>query len=146
MSKRFAKTIDPKLMDDSDASPELAQAQQKMQAMAQEMEQMHSMLQNVSKSIEAQEMQVKQFDSQVKAYDAETKRISAVQNSMGEDQIHDIVMGTLHAALATGDLVSEMPGRDQDMPGMPEMPQEGMEQMMPPQGMPPQMPPMGVPQ
>jgi len=77
-----------------------------MQAMAQEMEQMHGMLQNVSKSIEAQEMQVKQFDSQVKAYDAETKRISAVQNSLGEEQIHDIVLGTLHAAMATGDIVS----------------------------------------
>ena len=145
MSKRFAKTIDPKLMDESDASPELAQAQQKMQAMAQEMEQMHSMLQNVSKSIEAQEMQVKQFDSQVKAYDAETKRISAVQAGMSPEQIQDIVMGTLHGMVTSGDLVSEMPGRDTDMPGMPEMPQEGMEQMMPPQGMPPQMPPQGMP-
>ena len=145
MSKRFAKTIDPKLMDHSEASPELAQAQQQMQAMAQEMEQMHSMLQNVSKSIEAQEMQVKQFDSQVKAYDAETKRISAVQAGMSPEQIQDIVMGTVHGMITSGDLVSEMPGRDQDMPGMPEMPQEGMEQMMPQEGMPPQMPPQGMP-
>ena len=145
MAKRFAKTIDPKLLSDED-DPALQAANQQMQAMAQEMEQMHSMLQNVSKSIEAQEMQVKQFDSQVKAYDAETKRISAVQAGMSPEQIQDIVMGTVHGMITSGDLVSEMPGRDQDMPGMPEMPQEGMEQMMPPQGMPPQMPPMGVPQ
>jgi hypothetical protein len=145
MAKRFAKTIDPKLLSDED-DPALQAANQQMQAMAQEMEQMHSMLQNVSKSIEAQEMQVKQFDSQVKAYDAETKRISAVQAGMSAEQIQDIVMGTVHGMITSGDLVSEMPGRDQDMPGMPEMPQEGMEQMMPPQ-MPPQgMPPMGVPQ
>jgi len=146
MAARFAKTIDPKLLATGDESPELQAAKMQMQAMAQEMEQMHGMLQNVSKSIEAQEMQVKQFDSQVKAYDAETKRISAVQNSMGEDQIHDIVMGTLHAAMATGDIVSGNPMvSNRDMPGMPEMPQEGMEQMMPPQGMPPQMPPQGMP-
>ena len=146
MSKRFAKTIDPKLMDDSEASPELAQAQQQMQAMGQEMQQMHQMLQNVSQSMEAQTLKVKEFEADVKAYDAETKRISAVQAGMSPEQIQDIVMGTVHGMITSGDLVSEMPGRDQDMPGMPEMPQEGMEQMMPPQGMPPQMPPMGVPQ
>jgi len=94
------------------------------------------MLQNVSKSMEAQDLQVKQFDSQVKAYDAETKRISAVQAGMSEEQIQDIVMGTVHGMITSGDLVNEMPGRDQDMPGMPEMPQEGMEQGMPQQGVP----------
>jgi hypothetical protein len=102
------------------------------------MEQMHGMLQNVSKSIEAQEMQVKQFDSQVKAYDAETKRIAAVQNSMGEDQIHDIVMGTLHAAMATGDIVSGNPmvsNRD----NIPENePQEMQNAPMPPNASPDQ--------
>jgi Phage P22-like portal protein len=145
MSQRFAKTIDPKLLNESDASPELAQAQQQMQAMGKEMDQMHMMLQNVSKSMEAQDLQVKQFDSQVKAYDAETKRISAVQAGMSEEQIQDIVMGTVHGMITSGDLVNEMPGRDQDMPGMPEMPQEGMEQGMPQPGM-PQMPQQGVPQ
>jgi len=144
MAARFAKTIDPKLLATGDESPELQAAKMQMQAMAQEMEQMHGMLQNVSKSIEAQEMQVKQFDSQVKAYDAETKRISAVQAGMSPEQIQDIVMGTVHGMITSGDLVTEMPGRDIDMPGMPEMPQEGMEQM-PPQGMQPEMPPQGMP-
>ena len=106
MSKRFAKTIDPKLMGDSEDNPALQAAQQQMQAMGQEMEQMHTMLQNVSKSMDMRELEVKEFESQVKAYQAETQRLAQVQNSLGEEQIHDIVMGTLHAAMATGDIVS----------------------------------------
>ena len=121
MSKRFAKTIDPKLLADED-DPALQAAQQQMQAMGQEMEQMHQMLQNVSKSMEAQDLQVKQFDSQVKAYDAETKRISATMAGMTPDQIQEVVMGTIHSMITSGDLVGEMPGRDEDM-----MPQENME-------------------
>ena len=131
MAARFAKTIDPKLLSNED-DPALQAANQQMQAMGKEMDQMHQMLQNVSKSMEAQDLQIKQFDSSVKAYDAETKRISAVQNSMGEDQIHDIVMGTLHAALATGDIVSGNPmlGNRDNIPE--NEPQEMQNAPMPP--------------
>ena len=98
MSKRLAKTIDPKLLGDSDdESPELQAAKQQMQAMAQEMEQMHQMLQNVSKSIEVQELQIKE-------YDAETKRISALSAGMTPEQIQEIVLGTIHGMMANGDL------------------------------------------
>jgi hypothetical protein len=60
---------------------------------------------------------------------------------MTEEQIQDIVMGTIAGALDTGDLISgspemreqpdmteEMPPQQpmQDMGGMPEMPPEGM--------------------
>jgi hypothetical protein len=142
MSKRFAKTIDPKLMDDSDMSPELAQAQQQMQAMTQEMQQMHQMLQNVNQSMEAQTLKVKEFDSQVKAYDAETKRISAVQAGMSEEQIQDIAMGVVAAALESQGMMNQMPDmRDESMPMEMMQPDQ-----MPPEMMPPQMPPMGVPQ
>ncbi|CAB4166322.1 Phage P22-like portal protein [uncultured Caudovirales phage] len=134
MSQRFAKTIDPKLLSNED-DPALQAAHQQMQAMGKEMEQMHAMLKNVGQSMEAQDLKIKQFDSEVKAYDAETKRISAVQAGMSPEQIQDIVLGTVHGMITSGDLISEMPGRDSDMPGMPEMPQEGMEP-----------PPMGVPQ
>jgi hypothetical protein len=138
MAKRFAKTIDPKLMSDGEDNPELQAAQQQMQAMGQEMEQMHQMIQNASKSIEAQDMHRKDFEAQVKAFDAETKRLTAVQASMSPEQIQDIVMGTVHGMITSGDLVSEMPGRDVDTG--PEMPQEGMEQQpmqnMEQQGMP----------
>jgi len=132
MAKRFAKIIDPKVMDGEDQSPEMQHAKQQMEAMTQHMQQMEGMLQRVQQSMEAQDLDIKRFDSQVKAYDAETKRISAVQASMSEEQIHDIVMGTIHAAIDTGDLVSGMPSRDQleqnemgEAPPQPEMMGQG---------------------
>jgi hypothetical protein len=132
MSKRFAKTIDPKLMGDGEDNPALAAAQQQMQAMGAEMEQMHQMLQNVSKSLDMREIEVKEFDSQVKAYAAETQRISAVQASMSPEQIQDIVMGTVHGMITSGDLVGEMPGREPMQDTMEEMPQGmPMQQGMP---------------
>jgi hypothetical protein len=141
MAKRFAKTIDPKLMQDGDKPPELQAAEQQIQAMGQEMEQMHQMIQNVGKSIEMQDMKRKDYEAEIKAYQAETQRISAVQASMSPEQIQDIVLGTVHGMITSGDLVNEMPGRDMDTG--PEMPMEGMEQQMP---MEMQQPPMGMPQ
>jgi hypothetical protein len=70
---------------------------------------------------------------QIKAYDAETKRISAVQAGMTPEQIQDIVMGTIAAALDTGDIVGRDAPMERQMPVMePEM-----------GGMPPEMPPGG---
>ena len=135
MSKRFAKTIDPKFMSDADESPALQAAQQQMQAMGAEMDQMHEMIKNVGKSIEVQEQERKDFEAQVKAYEAETKRIAAVQAGMSPEQIQDIVLGTVHGMITSGDLVNEMPGREQNEM-MPEMAEYAPQQMMPPQGMP----------
>jgi len=138
MAKRFAKTIDPKLMQDGDKPPELQQAEQQIQAMGQEMEQMFQMIQNVGKSIEMQDQQRKDFEAQVKLYEAETKRIAAVQAGMTFEQIQDVVLGTVHGMITSGDLVNEMPGRE--MITGPEMPMEGMEQMpMEPEQMPMEM-------
>jgi hypothetical protein len=136
MAKRFAKTIDPKIMEDGDKSPALQAAEQQIQAMGQEMEQMHQMITNVGKSIEVQEQQRKDFEAMVKGFDAETKRLSVVQASMSPEQIQDIVMGTVHGMITSGDLLAEMP--DQDLDIGPEMMPEQMEQqpMMPPEGMP----------
>jgi hypothetical protein len=99
MAKRLKRMVDPKLLqDDGEGSPELQQANQQIQAMGQEMEQMHKMLQDVSKSMEMQELQIK-------AYDAETKRIAATVDRMTPDQVSDMVMGTIDAAVATGDIL-----------------------------------------
>ena len=110
------------------------------------------MLQNVSKSMEMQDQERKDFEAQIKMFDAETKRIATVQASMSPDQIHDIVMGTIHAAIDTGDLIS---GSQQNMRmNMQEDEQQGQQ---PPQGqtpqgqpmqgeMPPQAPPQEMPQ
>jgi hypothetical protein len=120
MAARFAKTLDPKLLSDNDKSPELQAAEQQMQAMGQEMEQMHQMLRNVQQSMEARDLSIKEFEAQVRAYDAETKRISAVQASMSPEQIQDIVMGTIAAAIDTGDLVAGAPQMREQMPVMPQ--------------------------
>lgn len=135
MSKRFAKTIDPKILQDDDKSPELQAAEQQIQAMGAEMEQMHQMLQNVSKSIEVQEQRRKDYEAEIKAYQAETQRITATQAGMNEQQIQDIAMGVVAAAMESNGQIGgipEMPSQQMDvgMEGMPEMPQpmEPMEQ------------------
>jgi hypothetical protein len=117
MSKRFAKTIDPKIMEDNDKSPELQAAEQQMQAMAAEMENMYQMLQNVQKSMEARELDIKE-------YDAETKRISAVQSGMTEEQIQDIAMGVVAAAMESQSMMMpQMPAAEEQMPPQMGMPQ-----------------------
>jgi hypothetical protein len=136
LAKRFKKTIDPKVLADED-DPALAAANQQMEAMAAEMENMFNMLQNVNKSMEARDLEIKEFEAQVKAYSAETQRISAVQAGMSPEQIQDIVMGTIAAAMDTGDLVGGMP---QMQPEMPQMPEQQMQPEMP-QG---QTPPEGM--
>jgi heterodisulfide reductase subunit A-like polyferredoxin len=120
-------------MEGEDQSPEMQMAKMQIEALTKELNQVVGMLQRVEQSIEAQEVQIK-------AYDAETKRISAVQAGMTPEQIQDIVMGTIAAAMDTGDLVK--PGGPV-LREMPEMPPE-MGGMPPDMGaMPPQMPPGG---
>jgi hypothetical protein len=139
MSKRFAKTIDPKFLEDGNEDPALQAAQQQIQAMGAEMEQMHQMIENVGKSIEMQDMERKDFEAQIKLYDAETKRIAAVQAGMTEEQIQDIAMGVVAAAMESQNTVNQMPDmREESMPMEMMPPQQEMppEQMMPPQGMP----------
>ena len=151
MSKRFAKTIDPKFLSDGDEDPALQAAQQQIQAMGQEMEAMHGMIQNVGKSMEMQDQERKDFEAQVKMYEAETKRIAAVQAGMSEQQIQDIAMGVVAAAMESQNMMNQMPEmREESMP-MEMMPESAEYQqmppeMMPPQGMPEQMPPQGMPQ
>jgi hypothetical protein len=140
MAKRFQKTIDPKFLSDGEDDPALQAAQQQIQAMGAEMEQMYQMIQNVGKSIEMQDLERKDFEAQIKAYDAETKRIAAVQAGMTEEQIQDIAMGVVAAAMESQSMMNQMPEmREESMPMEMMPPQQEMmppEQMMPPQGMP----------
>jgi hypothetical protein len=137
MAKRFAKTIDPKFLEDGDEDPALQAAQQQIQAMGAEMEQMYQMIQNVGKSIEMQDLERKDFEAQIKAYDAETKRIAAVQAGMTEEQIQDIAMGVVAAAMESQSMMNQMPEmREESMPMEMMPPEMPPEQMMPPQGMP----------
>jgi len=136
MAARFAKIIDPKVMEGEDQSPEMQQAKMQLEALTKELNQVVGMLQRVEQSIEAQEVQIK-------AYDAETKRISAVQAGMSPEQIQDIVMGTIAAAMDTGDIVGRDTPMERQMPAMDQMPPE-MGGMPPDMAqMQPEMPPGG---
>jgi hypothetical protein len=154
MAERFKKILDPKVLSEGDQSPEMMAAQQQMEAMTQELNRMTDIIQNVQDSVAQREVDIKEYKAQVDAYDAETKRISAVQNSMSPEQIQDIVMGTIAAAMDTGDLIGgapemrEQPQMDEEvmqpqqqpmpemgmeeMPEMQEMPEMGMEEAMAP--------------
>ncbi len=105
LAERLAKTIDPKLTS-QDENPALAAAKEQMQQMQQQMEQMHQMLNNVQNSIEVKDTEIKQFKAQIDAYNAETNRIKATMGGWSEEQIQDMIRGTLHAALSTGDISS----------------------------------------
>jgi len=109
LAARLARTIDPKLLNaEEDEDPALQAAQMQIQAMGQEMEQMHRMLQSVQQSMEMRDMQLKEFQAQSKAaideYNAETNRIKATQAGMTPEQIQDIAMGTVDAAMTMGNL------------------------------------------
>ena len=139
MAKRFEKIIDPKIMADSDESPEMQQAKMQMEAMAQELDQMQQMLQNVGKSVEVQDLDRKAFEAEIKAYQAETQRLSAIAAGMNPEQVQEVVMQTLRDVMTTGDLVMEQQGQQlmgdmgmqQEMGGMP----QEMQQMPPEMGM-----------
>ena len=122
MAARFRKILDPKVLAEDDKSPELQSAEQMIEALTQQLNQAMGLIENVQTSMEAQEIKIK-------AYDAETKRISAMQNAMTPDQIQDIVMGTIAAAIETGDISTGKPTMPEpaprEMPLPPEMPVEG---------------------
>jgi hypothetical protein len=140
MAERFKKILDPKVLSDGDQSPEMMAAQQQIEAMTQELNRMTDIIQNVQDSVAQREVDIKEYKAQVDAYDAETKRISAVQNSMTPEQIQDIVMGTIAAALDTGDLIGTAP----EMREQPEMGEEMMQPQQPPMPEMQQMPEMGA--
>jgi hypothetical protein len=146
MAARFAKTIDPKLLGDDDKTPELQAAEQQIQIMGAELDQMMNMMQQFQKSVEVQDLERKNFEAEIKAYQAETQRISAVQAGMTPEQVQDIVMGTIAAALDTGDLVgNELQRAPIEMPEM-APPEMAPPEMMPPEMMPPEqpIPPQGM--
>jgi hypothetical protein len=136
MAARFKKIIDPRVLAVVDKSPELQQAEKLNEAMHQELNQVTGMLKNIGQSMEAQDLKVKEFEAEIKAYDAETKRIIAVQASMNPEQIQDIVMGTIHGMMTSGDLV--MPSGERtpmESDALPEMPAQPDMQASPEAGM-----------
>jgi hypothetical protein len=138
LAKRLAKVVPPELKDDQDETPEMAQAKQMMQGMQQQMQEMDRVIQDMQRGFEAQKLEIDRDKVEVQAYDAQTKRMAAVSDAMTPEQVQDMIMGTLHGMLTSGDLVGDMPQRE----GMPVM--DAPQQM--PMGMPPQMQPGMPPQ
>ena len=117
IAERLSKTIDPKLLEESDDSPALQAAQQQIQAMAAEMEQMFNMLQNVNQSIEAREVEVKEAMARIAAFKAETERVKALETGLNEQQVQDIVAGTLAGMMSSGEMIQESVPRETPMMG-----------------------------
>ena len=158
MAARFKKILDPKVLSDGDQSPELMAAQQQLEAMTMELNRVTDIMENIQDSAEQQKIAIDEYKAEIDAYNAETKRIAAVQNSMSPEQIQDIVMGTIAAAMDTGDLIGgspemrEVPQMEdimaqaqQEQPEQPMMEQPEMEQpMMEPEMEMPEQPPEGM--
>lgn len=105
IAKRLAKMVDPKLLEDSDDSPEMQAAKQQIEAMGQEMEQMHQMMQQIAQSMEAQGLRIKE-------YDAETKRLNVLSDKMTPEDVQAVVIQTLRDVMEAGN------------PAAPSMPEE----------------------
>jgi hypothetical protein len=116
MAARFAKILDPKVLEGSDESPEAQMMRAQMNDMANQMEQITGLVTQLQQSYDMQKLQIDQQNSQIKAYEAETKRIQVTQPAMTPEQIQDIVQGTIAAALDMGDIVPAMP-QQQVLPG-----------------------------
>lgn len=117
MANRMKRSIDPKLLADDDESPALQQANQQIQQLTQQLQQAMGMLQNVEHSIEAREVAVKE-------YEAETRRIQVLNTAITPQQMQDIAMGTVDAAMQTGDISGQFPEPTQQ-PKQPQ--QEGVQ-------------------
>lgn len=100
LAKRLRRTIDPKLLADED-SPELAQAQQQMEAMQGTIDQMKQMLDNAALSLDAREVAVKEADSETRRMKVE---LDAREAGLDTDQIQEIIMGTIAAMKDAGEL------------------------------------------
>ena len=106
MAKRFEKMLDPKVLANTDGSPEAQAMRMQMEQMAQEMEATTAQIQAILQSYDMQKVQIDQVANQIKAFEAETKRIQATSEAMTPEQIQDIVQGTIAAAIDMGDIVS----------------------------------------
>jgi hypothetical protein len=114
------------VLAEDDKSPELQAAEQQVEAVSQQLEQAMGLLNNVQSSMDAQELRIK-------AYEAETKRIAATSAGMSTEQIQDIVMGTIAAAVETGDISGSRPMMPQmdEQRGAMGVQEEPVEQMGP---------------
>lgn len=113
LAQRLARTIPPNIMGDDAQNPRLVQANRQIQQLTQQNQAMEQQLRNAHNALDAREVAVKE-------YDAETKRITAVQAGLNEQQIQEIVLGTIHGMISTGDIQGTVPARGSFSPDVPD--------------------------
>jgi hypothetical protein len=133
MAERFAKTIDPKLMEKEDEKPAIPpQVEQMLQQQAQMLEEMSKKLQ------QAEEVDMhKDQELQIKAYEAETDRMSALATAITPEQVQALVMQTVQNMMAQPPIHEEVPEQMEmhnQMEMQPQMQEQiPQEQMMAPE-------------
>lgn len=132
MADRFKRTIDPKLLQNGEKSPELQNAEQQIEQMTQALDDAKNIMENMQKSLEVKQIDIKEYEASIKAYDAETKRLSAMSTGMTPQQVQEIVFEVMAGMMPTQELIPQQPQQEQ-----PQMPPEGMQGQM--QGMPQEM-------
>lgn len=124
IADRLHKMVDPRLLADDQTSPELQQAQAHIQALTGELQDATGMIQHIGQSMEAQQLKVNEFRAEIEAYKAETGRMAALATAVSPEQIQDMVLGTVHSMIASGDLAIPNepvlpPGTTEDVPPQP---------------------------
>lgn len=123
LAERLKKTIDPKLLEDTEEDPALVAAQQQMQQMEQQMQQMQSMLENVHNSYESQQLENDKFKADIQAYDSETKRLSALMAAASPQEIHAVVTKTVQEMMTAPPLEEAPQDPQMSAPINPQMPE-----------------------
>lgn len=121
MAERIKRTIPPNVIgqgDDADPEQQLQQAEgvikqlqghiQQIEGMAQETIKKADLKKQESALIKAQTDSLRAANDSreldIEAYDAETRRIAATSAGMSAAQVHELVMGTLHGLMDSGQL------------------------------------------
>ena len=110
MADRFAKTIDPKLMqDDHASSPEMAQAQAMVQQLTQQNQQLMQALQQAEQSVDQKKVENDHYRADIEAYKAETERMQALAPAISPQDIQMLVVKTVQELLQNPSLEQEEP-------------------------------------
>lgn len=112
LAERFAKII-PAELRDNEQSPELAQAQQQIQALAGQLEQAMGILRNVQNSYEQQKLDNEHFKADVDAYRAQTDRFAAMIGGMTPENMRGVVRKVIDELMAEQPLEQEEPAMAQ---------------------------------
>lgn len=122
IAARLKRAVPPNILgdDQNNDDPRLGQAMQMVEALTKELQGAHQQFTEYQQSMEVQKVNIDKFEATSKAqtdqfkalveeYRAQTDRITAIKDMpMSEEEIQQIVIGTLHGLITSGDLSSAM--------------------------------------